>query len=128
MSKRKLGFIDCIIEKLPEIHFTGYRYCGPNTNLTDRLAHGEFGINELDWACMEHDIAYAASNDTEMRCKADKKLVLRAFQRIFAHDSRIGERFAAIIVSLLIGIKLFLGKMEIYMRKFWNVIKSIVKK
>lgn len=72
-SKRKPGFIDRIIEKLPEVLFMGYRYCGPNTNLEARLARGETGVNELDCACMEHDIAYAASNDPELRCNADKK-------------------------------------------------------
>lgn len=116
-SKQKFGLIDRIIEKLPEIHFMGYRYCGPNTNLTDRLAHGERGINELDCACMNHDIAYAESKDLEMRYHADKLLILKAFKRIFAKDSQIGERFAALIVSWLIGIKIFFGKMELCIRK-----------
>lgn len=126
--KRKLGFIDRIIEKLPEIHLFGYKYCGPNTNLTDRLEHGVFGINELDWACMEHDIEYAASIDIEWRCQADKKLFLKAFQRIFAKDSKIGERFAAITVACVIGIKLFIGKIEIYIWKIYAMIKSFGKK
>lgn len=123
-SKRKFGCIDRIIEKLPEIHFMGYRYCGPNTNLTVRLARGERGINELDCACMEHDIAYAASDDLDLRCQADKLLVLKAFKRIFAKDSQIGERFTALIVSWLIGVKIFLGKMEIYIRKCCLKFKS----
>lgn len=55
----------------------GYKYCGPNTNLQEHLAHGERGINELDCACMEHDIAYTTSKDLEWRCNADKLLVLR---------------------------------------------------
>lgn len=127
-SKRKLGCIDRIIEKLPEIHFMGYRYCGPNTNLAVRLTRGERGVNELDCACMDHDIAYAASGNLEMRCKADKILALKAFRRIFAKDSQIGERFTAMIVSWLIAVKLILGKTEIYIRKFCSAIKIRKKK
>lgn len=127
-SKRKLGCIDRIIEKLPEIHFRGYRYCGPNTNLALRLAHGEHGVNELDCACMDHDIAYAVTNNPEMRCKADKILALKAFRRIFAKNSRIGERFTALIVSWLIAVKLFLAKTEIYIRKFCSTFKTRRKK
>lgn len=123
VSKRKPCFIDRIIEKLPEIHFMGYRYCGPNTNLSVHFARGELGVNELDCACMDHDIAYAVSMDPELRSKADKILALKAFRRIFAKDSQIGERFAAMIVSWLIGIKLFLCKIEIYIRKFWFALR-----
>lgn len=127
-SKRKRSFIDRFIEMLPEIHCFGYRYCGPNTNLTERLTCCEIGINGLDCACMDRDIAYAASIDPELRCNADKILLLKAFQRILAKDSRIGERSTALIVSWLIGTKLFLSKIEIYMREFWLIIKSIGKK
>lgn len=123
-SKRKYGFIDRIIEKLPEMHLIGYRYCGPNTNLADRLARGEHGINQLDCACMEHDIAYAESDDIELRCEADKLLVLKAFKRIFAKESRIGERFAAYIVAWLIGTKIILGKIEICIRRCCVALKS----
>lgn len=125
--KRKLGVIDHIIEKLPEMRFLGYKYCGPNTNLSERFAAGEIGINALDCACMDHDIAYAASNDSEWRCSADKILILKAFQRIFAKESQIGERFAAMVVTWLIGTKLFLSKIEIYVRKLWIGINSLVK-
>lgn len=113
-SKRRISHIDRIIEMLPEIHIIGYNYCGPNTNLERRLACGEPCINELDCACMEHDIAYAESNELKWRHMADKLLVLKAFRRVYAKDSRIGERFAALLVSWLISVKLFLGKMELY--------------
>lgn len=112
--KRKIGFIDRMLEKLPEIHIRGYNYCGPNTNLNYRLARGEVGINKLDCACMEHDIAYAENSDLKSRCIADKLLILRAIRRIYAKDSLIGERFAAMLISWLITVKLFLGKMELF--------------
>lgn len=110
-SKREIGFIDRIIEKLPEMHIPGYRYCGPNTNM-NRLVNGEPGINELDCACMEHDIAYTVSSDQKSRSKADKLLVLKATRRVYASDSQIGERFAAMLVSGLISIKIFIQKIN----------------
>lgn len=109
----KRGFIDRLIELLPEMHVSGYHYCGPNTNLAARLACGDIGVNELDCACMEHDIAYAESSDLNLRCNADKLLILRAFRRMYANDSKIGERFTAMLVSGLIGVKLFLCKIEL---------------
>lgn len=108
------GFIDRMLEKLPEISISGYNYCGPNTDLRTRLARGEVGVNELDCACMEHDIAYAESNDLNSRCIADKVLILRAIRRVYAKDSQIGERFAALLVSWLISVKLLFCKMELF--------------
>lgn len=116
-SKRKSGVIDRFIEKLPQIHIPGYKYCGPNTNLKRRLAAREPGVNKLDCACMEHDIAYAVSNDLEFRCIADKLLILRAVRRIYANDSRIGERFVALLVAGLMTIKLTIGNVELYINK-----------
>lgn len=109
----KKGLIDRFLKKLPEIHVKGYSYCRPNTNLEIRLARGEVGINELDCACMNHDIAYAENSDLKSRCMADKSLILRAIKRIYAKDSRIGERFTAALISFLISVKMFLCKMEL---------------
>lgn len=105
--------IDCFLEKLPAIHIFKYKYCGINTNLSDRFAHNDVGINELDCACMEHDIAYAESTNPESRCKADQILVLKAIKRIYAKDSQFSERIIAMIVSGLIYIKMILAKIEI---------------
>lgn len=113
-SKRTLGFIDRMLEKLPEIHISGYNYCGCNTDLNNRLAHNEVGINKLDCACMEHDIAYAESTDLNSRCMADKVLILRAIRRIYEKDSQFGERIAALLVSWLISVKLILCKIELF--------------
>lgn len=111
-SKRKSSLIDCIVESLPEMHIWGYRYCGPNTNLESRLASNEPGINELDCACKEHDIAYNESSEHEWRYNADKLLVLKAIRRVYAKDSRIGERLAASLVTMLISFKLLFSKIE----------------
>lgn len=116
-EQKKINHSACFIEKLPEIHIKGYSYCGPNTDLVSRLAQGEVGVNELDSACKEHDIAYAASRDLERRYQADKILVLKAFSRVYAKDSRIGERITALIVCGLIGIKVIFSKIELYMHR-----------
>lgn len=109
-----MGFIDRLLEKLPEMHIIGYNYCGVNTNLKNRLSQGDVGINKLDCACMEHDIAYAESTNLNSRCIADKVLILRAIRCIFAKEINIGERFAALLVSFLITVKLILCKVELF--------------
>ena len=69
---------------LPELHlrniFTGERYnfCGPGTKLDERLARGDQPINELDAACMKHDIHYKDHKEVEERHPADKDLQLSA--------------------------------------------------
>lgn len=113
-------FIDRMLEKLPEIHIIGYNYCGVNTNLKSRLQRGDVGINKLDCACMDHDIAYADSIDPNSRCIADKVLILRAIRCIYARDSQIGERLAALLVSWLISVKLFLCKMGLFIDSVRN--------
>lgn len=124
-NKEKIGFVDRLVEKLPRIHIAGYKYCGPNTNLKSLLARGEVGINKLDCACMDHDIAYAESKDCESRRIADKLLLLKAFRRLYAKDSRIGERLAALLVTGLISIKLILDRIESF---FINIRNCIVKR
>lgn len=126
-TKRKFGCIDYILEKLPEMHIWGYSYCGPNTNLESRLARGEQGINELDHICMEHDIAYTANSDLAPRCKADKILVLKAFRRVYAKDSQIGERIAALFVTLLISVKVAISRFELCIRRVWTSSSNVFK-
>lgn len=115
--KRQLSCVDRFLEMLPEIHIRGYNYCGPNTKLEQRLACGVPGVNELDCACMEHDIAYAESTNLKSRCKADKTLVLKAIRRIFAQDSRFGERSVALIITWLISIKITIIEIEILINR-----------
>lgn len=70
-----------------------------------RLARGKQGINQLDAACREHDIAYANYSDSSERHKADLKLKEAANKRIVARDSTIGERVAAATVSAAMKVK-----------------------
>ena len=50
-----------------------YSYCGPGTKLDKRVTQGYKGINDLDKACLEHDIAYDKNRDTQQRNIADNE-------------------------------------------------------
>ncbi|XP_072758656.1 uncharacterized protein [Anoplolepis gracilipes] len=70
-----------------------------------RLARGDRGINPLDAACREHDIAYFRSNDLVERHAADRILAKKAQIRITAKDSSLGERAAATAVWIAMKTK-----------------------
>lgn len=91
------GLTDRLISNLPfELHLPGYQYCGPGTNLIKRLARGDRGINPLDAACKEHDIAYSKNRENlAARHEADKVLAAKAWKRVLDRDSNLGEKAAA---------------------------------
>lgn len=98
------------IDLLPvELHIPGYQYCGPGTNLRLRLNRGDPGINKLDAACKEHDIAYSKYVDNDRRRIADTLLVSKAWERVKASDSSLGERAAAWAVTNLMKAKTKMG-------------------
>lgn len=104
------GFLNKLINKLPvEFHIPTYQYCGPGTRLAHRLERGDPGINALDRACMQHDIAYSQSNDLENRHQADKVLENRAWERVKSKDSTLGEKAAAWAVTNAMKVKRKLG-------------------
>lgn len=51
---------------------TSYNFCGPGTNLKERLSKGDVPIDEIDEACRQHDIAYLRGDNAR---EADKKLI-----------------------------------------------------
>ncbi|GBP18887.1 hypothetical protein EVAR_20418_1 [Eumeta japonica] len=76
------GVLNNLIDNLPfELHIPGYNYCGPGTKLQKRLARGDKGINKLDEACKNHDIAYWLHKDITNRNLADSKLAEIAHNR-----------------------------------------------
>ncbi|KYN17138.1 hypothetical protein ALC57_10593 [Trachymyrmex cornetzi] len=90
------GLLNRAINALPfELHIPGYQFCGPGTRLAKRLARGDAGINPLDAACREYDIAYSRSNDLTDRHAADKVLADKALGRVVARDSALSEKAAA---------------------------------
>lgn len=101
------GLINKLINKLPfEMHIPGYQYCGPGTKLYKRLARGDPGINPLDTACKEHDIAYSRNReDINSRNAADRVLAEKAWQRVKASDSSLGEKAAAYAVTNIMKVK-----------------------
>ena len=101
------GILNNFINKLPiEAHIPGYNYCGPGTRLEKRLARGDKGINALDSACKEHDIAYSQNRDNiEHRNAADNILAEKAWQRVLAKDSSLGEKSAAYLVTNIMKAK-----------------------
>ncbi len=52
-------------------------YCGPGTNLKERLAAGDKPISPSDAICQQHDIAYSEAKDTRDIRAADQLMILR---------------------------------------------------
>ena len=99
-SNSGAGLLNTVINSLPfELHLPGYQYCGPGTNLGKRLALGQTGINGLDSACRDHDIAYEKSNSLSERSAADSILEERAWSRVGAKDASYKEEAAAWLVT-----------------------------
>lgn len=106
------GFVNRLINRLPvELHIPGgYQYCGPGTKLQERLARGDSGINPLDAACKEHDIAYSKNRENlEIRHAADKVLTEKAWTRVLAQDAGLLEKAAAWSVANIMKVKTKLG-------------------
>lgn len=103
--------INKTIDLLPaELHLPGgYQWCGPGTNVQLRLSRGDRGINKLDSACKEHDIAYVKYKDSERRSVADRILAERAWERVKSSDSSLGEKAAAWLVTNVMKAKTKLG-------------------
>ena len=98
------------VDALPvELHLPGYRFCGPGTKLKERLARGERGINELDEACREHDIAYARYKDNSRRRIADRVLADKAWERVKDWNSGVSERAYAAAVAAAMKTKSAVG-------------------
>ena len=87
--------INRAMDVLPvELHLPGYRFCGQGARVEERLARGERGINELDEACREHDIAYATYKNNERRRAADLVLAGKTWARVKALKSSEGFELA----------------------------------
>ena len=127
------GLVNNQINKLPfELHIPGYQYCGPGTKLQKRLARGDSGINPLDSACKQHDIAYSQNReDIEKRNTADQILAEKAWQMVFAKDSSIAEKTAAYAITNIMKAKSKFGmgmKKEIGKKKRTRKTGGKVKK
>lgn len=126
------GLVNSIINKLPvEIHVPGYQFCGPGTKLKKRLARGDKGINPLDAACKQHDIKYSENpNSLSERHKADLELENRAWERVKANDSSLGEKSAAWFITNTMKVKrkLGMGCAASFKKRIVTPIKNHLKK
>ncbi|KYN14637.1 hypothetical protein ALC57_13144 [Trachymyrmex cornetzi] len=110
MSASRGGLLNRAINALPfKLHIPGYQFCGPGTRLTKRLVRGDAGINPLDAACRDHDIAYSQSNHLTDRHAADKVLADKALGRVVARDLALNERAAAAAVWATMKAKTKIG-------------------
>ena len=109
-KKKGSGLLNSAIDKLPvELHIPGYNYCGPGTKLKKRLDRGDVGINALDDACKQHDVAYDRENSLERRHEADKKLASDAVKVIKSKKTGLKEKLAAAGVAAAMKTKVKLG-------------------
>lgn len=86
-----------------------YQYCGPGTKLDKRLKRQDPGINGLDRACKQHDIAYAKNSSQTERNEADNILAKQAWNRFKSSDASFGERATALGVAGVMKLKSKLG-------------------
>ena len=113
------SILNNIIDLVPfEMHVPGYRFCGPGTHLEERLKRGETGINPLDEACRQHDIAYA--DKKSKKGVADRVLAEKAFSRLLAEDASNNEKSVAMLTACCMLSK-------IAFEKFFTRVKNALK-
>ena len=112
--------LDALIDLLTfEMHVPHYKFCGPETKLAERIEHGDVGINPLDEACRQHDLAYTDSNSD--RRQADRVLAQYAFSRMLAEETPSDERTVAMMTACCLVSK-------ITFEKFFSRIKNVMRK
>ena len=117
-SKEENSVLDALIDLLPfELNLPGgYEFCGVGTHLDERLQLGDQGINPLDKACLQHDLAYNSDKD---RRKADRILADKAFARMLSFDAEPSERTAALVTDCCMVSK-------ITFEKFFDRIQKLI--
>ena len=93
-------------------HFfvVGYEFLGPGTKLDKKLREGTAPSNKLDLAAQDHDIAYRNSTSTSDRAIADTQLANKAWDRVLASDSSLGEKATAWLTTNAMKLKGYLGQ------------------
>lgn len=123
------GLLNTLINTLPvEVHLPGYQFCGPGTKLKKRLSLGQTGINNLDAACRDHDIAYESSNLPEDREKADRELENRAWENFKSGDTGFSEKAASWVVTTGMKAKRKVGGGGCGFKNVVGVAKKAIKK
>ena len=87
-----------------ERHIPGYNFCGPGTNVERRLLEGVEPVNELDKACLMHDLhteprgPYLSAGDPIKVAAADRELQQQAAALIPNLRSQIDRQAALMVV------------------------------
>ena len=119
-EEEKDSVLDNLIDLLPlDMHVPGYKFCGPGTKLAERIERGDVGINPLDEACRQHDLAY--NNPSSNRRQADRILAKYAFSRMLAGETPPDERTVAMMTACCMVSK-------ITFEKFFSRIKKVIKR
>jgi hypothetical protein len=64
-----------------EKHLPGYNFCGPGTQVAERLERGDLGVNDLDNGCRVHDVEYMVhGGNKNALMESDKKLTFVSAQ------------------------------------------------
>jgi len=88
-----------------ERHLPGYNFCGPGTDVHRRLLEGVEPVNELDRACLMHDLhtehrgPYLSAGDPVKIAAADAQLQQEAGRLAGTFQSQV-DRTAALTVVL----------------------------
>ncbi len=90
---------------MPEIHWPGYNYLGPFTD----LEKNKKPVNELDKAAMEHDYFYKEHKDIKSRHIGDKILEDKAWNRFTDPNASLGEKTAALVTTNAMKVKRYFG-------------------
>ena len=128
-SPEGAGIMNSIIKKMPfEMHMklsrdipsehvengsfnnTGkYSYCGPGTKLDQRIKEGYEGVNSLDKACKQHDIAYSQIKNVKDRNAADDILAKQASEiTLDVNEPAYVKNDARFVTGIMAG-KAYLG-------------------
>lgn len=77
--------------------------------MSERVKAGQTGINGLDSACRNHDLAYLKTSDLKKRHEADRILAEKAWERVKSVDAKLGERIWALLVTNAMKAKVKMG-------------------
>lgn len=108
--KQGKGVVNSLINHMPfQLHPMDYRFLGPGTHLDLNLEKGVAPIDKLDALALNHDKAYATSNDLSKRHEADKILQEGAWNRFLDPKASVKERGMAYLTTNAMKAKRFLG-------------------
>jgi hypothetical protein len=85
-----------------EKHIPGYNFCGPGTQVKERLERGDMGVNDLDNACRLHDVEYMLFHGNKENLRLSDEKLVKAAQKI-VNDIEIEE---GIVKRMSIGSRI----------------------